>query len=685
MLLATGVAILTVGCGAAGGNEVLSTRELRIHGPRVAFDPEAWGEAVGAEVAALDQLIRFEWELEEANWDPLMQGTFRRALPLPARFRGDRRIRWELTGAMAYRDGSDSPKPKPGDFTASDYWLFICPPSLPIGTLRCVAYVPRGIVEDDGWHIANGRVAGRGLPVLPGETWTQELRIPEGMSLRFFSTASGVLGNKEDDARVRFRVSVDDLLLLDEERSTLGSADRWHTVELPATAPGKTSRLELSVAGDPSLTAFVAPRIAPTTPPVPSEGREHPDLVLFLADSFRADNLAVYGGDAETTPYLNKLAERTVLFERAWSNSCWTLPAQASMLTGTFPPRHGALDRDYMIPEDLQTLAEVLARAGYRCGAVTDSGFVSTTYNFNQGFEWFLEHPGWPSWDLAETIRRAEAFFDASDGRPNFLFVQTYRTHAPYRCGSDEDPLPLRSFQKERTQGLALDKALKELHSGPSVIATKPFYLDGATDLDSKLGPFWESLRSRPGERYLVFTSDHGEAFFDHENRGHHGIMYEELLRIPLLVDGPGLAPRRESRAASLVDLPRTLAAIAGVEPPPTWEGTNLLQLDEERPQFAFQREGGRYEVVAISEDKKLIGRGRWESVPLQHAFDLGDDPREKNNLLGRARWPRDLQTRLSPQVKTLLFDKDPGSPLADGALGETLRKQLADIGYTGD
>src|SRR6185503_19320650 len=99
-----------------------------------------------------------------------------------------------------------------------------------------------------------------------------------------------------------------------------------------------------------------------------------PDLVLVLCDTFRADNLAEYGGDPELAPNLNRFTARALRFLDARSTAAWTLPSIGSILSGVFPGQHGGTDLDRGVVNEVETLAEVLSASGYRTAAITDSG-----------------------------------------------------------------------------------------------------------------------------------------------------------------------------------------------------------------------------------------------------------------------------------------------------------------------
>jgi arylsulfatase A-like enzyme len=255
------------------------------------------------------------------------------------------------------------------------------------------------------------------------------------------------------------------------------------------------------------------------------------------------------------------------------------------------------------------TLTERLARAGYRTGAVTDAGFVSRQYGFDQGFEWFLEHPETREQRLAWTLDAAREFLARDDGRPVFLFVHTYRTHWPYRTGSDEDHHAhdelVARFQAELEPGKPPDPAKLDAFARALVA----LYRRGASELDALVGPWFDGLERAGWLRHgcFVFTSDHGEAFFEHGKSEHGGPPFEEELRVPLFLLGSGIEPRVSSANASLLDLTPTLAELAGIPADPAWCGRSLFRPEVERTTFAWYGEKERRTLAILSGRRKVF------------------------------------------------------------------------------
>ena len=532
---------------------------------------------------------------------------------------------------------------------------------------------------------------GRGFAVWGNESHAVRLARPAGeVALRFFLAVEG-LGRTAEAARAR--ILLDGEVLLDRELGR--GADlhtSWEEVLLPAGGAGEVE-LRFEVRGAGLRGAFFAPTLGPGEVGTRG-GRPWPqprrDVLLVVADTLRADGLAAYGGDPAHAPALNALAAEGLVFAEAWSTSTWTLPAQASMMSGLYPEQHGATNKARGLADEAVTLAEHLRAAGYRTGAVTDSTFLSRHFGLEQGFEWFLELP---TWDLRHTVAEAGRFLDADDGRPTFLFVHTYRAHTPYRSGVDEDQSPIREFLRgspewqavvEGGEGAApdFDRATREDFGA----RLKVYYDQGVTGLDEVLGT-WLRARVDGGDLAngrLLFTSDHGESFLEHGLWGHAHQPLETQARIPLFVLGPGVPAEVRRVGASLIDVPRTVAGWAGLAPPAGWEGRDLFGPEALEPalQWCFVRAGPQNLVALRRGDRKVLatveGLARGEVLA---ATELGPDGLESGSRRERPEWAEGFVREHAGALVGLV---EPRLDARDIDLSPEARAMLEDLGYGG-
>jgi arylsulfatase A-like enzyme len=333
-----------------------------------------------------------------------------------------------------------------------------------------------------------------------------------------------------------------------------------------------------------AVAALAASSCAP--PQAASTGPERA-IVLFLVDTLRADRLSTYGHDRPTSPNLDRLAARGVVFERTWAAAPWTLPSTASLLTGLDAANHGAglwgdwRDLDTQLPDGLApevpTIAERLTDAGWRCEAFVTNPFVG--FGLERGFESFrLEQT-----EGADVVRYGLERLAQADARPLFLLLHLMDVHDPLLV-PDED---VRATEPDRWEVPLWARTFEMLAELPEHRDARLELYDGAVHYaDRQLGVLLEGIEDLGlAERTLVaFTSDHGEEVFESSALqrtagyrrpegtravGHGHTLFEEVLRVPLVIGGAGLEQVAGRRVAALVaghDLAPTLLQLAGVD-----------------------------------------------------------------------------------------------------------------------
>src|SRR6185503_2775280 len=270
-------------------------------------------------------------------------------------------------------------------------------------------------------------------------------------------------------------------------------------------------------------------------------GRRPTSILLVTLDTTRADRIGCYGRENAGTPALDELAARGARFERAYTVAPITLPAHASLLTGSYPPHHGLHDNGLAsLDESVETLAETCARAGRRTAAFVSGFPVARAFGLAQGFERYDDEfgsaAGAPSGAIRErrgdeTVRAAEAWLGSlGDGEPFFLWVHLFDAHDPYQAPAEfARRFPGDPYQAEVSFA---DAALGELLAS------------------------LEGLERRP-DTLVCVTADHGESLGEHGEETHALLLYDSTVRVPLVLAGPGGEPRVVLEPATLVALAR--------------------------------------------------------------------------------------------------------------------------------
>lgn len=370
-------------------------------------------------------------------------------------------------------------------------------------------------------------------------------------------------------------------------------------------------------------------------------------VILISVDTLRADHLGFYGYDRPTTPSLDALAQEGIVFDAATSTSNWTLPAHASLLSGLYPNSHGLL-RKYSRPRPLATLASILSKQGYRTGAVVNSFFLSRAFGLDQGFSEFtyIEETWGRTGPSTWVTDRAMQWLEAARAEPFFLFLHYYDPHSDYRA----NPVYLAEFV-EPFDGVAdgTTEQLLAVRRGELALDERDashlidLYDASVRQTDDELSRLFRFLREANlmDDVLLVFTSDHGEEFLDHGGVLHGPMLYQELLRVPLLMRGPGIpAGQRVSAPVSLVDVVPTMLGILGVPTPSAVEGIDLSPLWrtpalETEARVLFSQSKLRHS------DLEFAVAGRLQQYKLQYdgrsgetlLFDLARDPTESHNI----------------------------------------------------
>lgn len=425
----------------------------------------------------------------------------------------------------------------------------------------------------------------------------------------------------------------------------------------------------LAVGGALGVVLAVAALIGVTTdhtqpPPVvrPQQraAEAKPNVILIVADTLRADASA-WSAEQGGASGIAQLTKDGVTFERTYSQASWTRPSIATILTAQYPSVHGTVRKMDFLPESALTLAEVMKARGYWTAAFTTNINVAPIFNFQQGFDEF--HYLEPSFYFGATdsatklaaykgLRAArekvsstiwvqnfyqdaevvdqnvDAFLGSRPPEPFFLFIHYMDPHDPYF----ELPYNGHGVARVSMPEPPADRA-DELHD---------LYRGDVRYLDEHLKKLTDRLQQ--GGLYdrsiIALTADHGEEFREHGGWWHGTSLYEEQVRVPLIIKRaaepqPG---RQRSDVARSLDIAPTLVAAAGLPLPDAFQGIDLFQGTVNEAILAEEDLEGNRLTSIHSGDWKLITANRDNPRGLApvELFNLAGDSQERTNLAAR-------------------------------------------------
>lgn len=392
-------------------------------------------------------------------------------------------------------------------------------------------------------------------------------------------------------------------------------------------------------------------------------------LLLVTLDTVRADHLGCYDARSPSaTPAIDALAASGLRVERAWTTVPLTTPAHASILSGLHPQAHGVRNNGpYRLPDRVTTLAEAARAAGRRTAAFVSSYTTSREFGLAQGFDVYDDdlghdpsgHPR-PQRPGAETVRRARSWLEGVGGAPFLLWVHLFDAHSPYTP-------PAELARRHPDDPYAAEVELVDRLVG-ELVAT----------LD-RLG-----LRGRTA---IVLVADHGEGLGDHGEKEHGFLLYEEALRVPLIVVAPGrVGPGTVLEApASVVDVVPTALDLLGIEPPPGVQGRDLLASGSapERWLYAealqpFEEFGWSPLYAGLDGTRKII------DGPHPELYDLRDDPGERNDRAAKEESDAEAMVASLRALARGWADPELAAEAAGAVPSPASRTRLESLGYAG-
>ena len=387
------------------------------------------------------------------------------------------------------------------------------------------------------------------------------------------------------------------------------------------------------------------------------------NVLLITIDTLRADRLSCYGSQFLKTPHIDSLAERGVVFTRAFANTSTTLPSHTNILLGTTPLYHGVHENlNFVVSEELLTMAEYLKSHGYATGAFVGAYALDSRFGLSQGFDTYDDdYARTHSVNPATLERKAEAVVAnalAWLGRQDslwFLWIHLWDPHTPY-----EPPEPFKTQYKKNP------------------------YDGEVAYVDLTLGSLFDHMEENDlfDKTAVIFTGDHGESLGQHGEETHGIFAYNTTIWIPLILSIPGKKPGRIDHYVSHIDIFPTVSDILRMEKSSFLQGTSLFPaLDgkklPERPiyiesLYPYYSLGWAPLKGFIHQKRKFI------DSPIPELYELDQDFDEHKNLA-----PKEKLDKYRKRLEDIISSLTPSREIeAERTVDRETREKLRSLGY---
>lgn len=393
------------------------------------------------------------------------------------------------------------------------------------------------------------------------------------------------------------------------------------------------------------------------------------NVVLISLDTVGIRPLGMYGAKPSATPNLDAFAKNNRVYLNAYTPAPWTLPAHAAMMTGQYPWVMRVNGQADQIPAEYPTLAEILKKQGYSTVGITDGLFVDEAHGFARGFDQFQAAPNktfvFADKKMRKTIPDAiTRIANRSKKKPFFLFYHTYDAHEPLLPSVESVKALLPQATKFQADMAEIAKISKQTTPVEPTLARdlKVLYAASIMDVDRNLGLLLQSLEHEGllNNTIVIVTADHGQEMGEHGSWALHGFqLWDEVMRVPLIVHIPGVPAKVLNAPVSLVDIAPSILAWIGIKTADKFMGEQLPEVNSEKDfdraifgystatrdqliHFATKPPDGRPAPKSDSIAEKpqavrrmvLVNHKKYILDVFAHkqtVFDLVNDPDEKN------------------------------------------------------
>lgn len=369
------------------------------------------------------------------------------------------------------------------------------------------------------------------------------------------------------------------------------------------------------------------------------------NVILISIDTLRADLLSCYGYDKMTSPNIDRFSEDSVLFKKCIAQAPSTLASHASIFTSLIPSHHQAsFARMIALPKEIRTITEILKAKGYKTISFNDGGQIAPDFGLDQGFDVYRStNKKKATLYFSDIVKKSINWIVRNSEKKFFLFLHTYETHSPYTPKKKYLDL----FEENYSGSLPMhtsDRVAQRINNGKIKVTKEDTlhiintYNAEIRAMDESFGIFIDFLKKKElyDKTIIIFTSDHGEEFYEHGVMASHShTLFDELLHIPLIIKfaNSKFASREIKNLVRSIDMMPTLLDIVSIKIPENLEGVSLIPMIKGRSKnedlFAISE---RDMIETLQDECWSIMYDKWKLYN-SRLYDLEKDPFERIDI----------------------------------------------------
>ena len=417
------------------------------------------------------------------------------------------------------------------------------------------------------------------------------------------------------------------------------------------------------------------------------------NIILIVIDALRQDHVGTYGYYRNTTPNIDKLAEKSIVFQNAISQATWTKPSIASLFTSTYPSKHltyyenlfeGHIGTN-MLSDSFTTIAEKMMENGYKTYGWVNNGNIGPEFNFNQGFNEYKHIKS----DNIMTAQLMDIIENHDKDDKFFMYLHYLGAHSPYTpAGRYKDLFMEDDHEYVNTTGKNKDDYRKLKVSKGQLEYIISQYDGEIRQSDARVGEILSILEKNglTEKTIVIITSDHGESFKDNPKRfghGHHP--YETQIKVPLIIHIPGndYHPMKIGSQVGLIDIAPTILNMTGIEIPNEMDGINMIPLIK-----GFNTNRSVYsERIRVDSTFVALKNGEWKYIidiktKKGKLFNLKEDPYEFQELKGYNKMKEKFKKEIQQHYNENRRQSKKNRQIKPIRISNETRKELENLGY---